>query len=338
MEGKFEAPKSMSIRKRREVLDSAPTEVIKTEEFPKEKHAVKHEMYAIASFLIERYHQKTKEVLQEESLEILASLKGAFVINEEIAQALVLDEEGQVTLDREVLERVGDNTLEKVLRSEMVFPKIYMRAFDRAFVQKRNEFNEKEKAVYQRLGDLFHKSQARIVVRENSVRAQSVEGFIGAGVATAATESWNILLALTKKYNQEFHIPLTDEKLDALTSDIKKILNQTASLHIADFTYLRDLSLESGQLNLNQVAWDKILVFSEEGSGLRVSIRDEYKHLDEQERERRECTVGCPGRDAIIENEEGKKVNVVGDVFDFHKELAKRVILPNQRVLLQEST
>ncbi|MCW1888472.1 MAG: hypothetical protein KIH67_002860 [Candidatus Moranbacteria bacterium] len=334
MEGKFEAPKAVPIRKRREALDKAPAEAVRTEEFPKEKHAVKHEAYAIASFLIERYHQKTKEVLQDESLEILTSLKGAFVINEEVARALVLDEHGQVTFDREVLWGIDDDTLEKVLMSEMVFPKIYMRAFDRAFVQKRNEFDEKEKAIYQRLGDLFHKSQARIVVRENSVRAQSVEGFISAGVATAATESWNILLALTRKYNQEFHTPLTDEVLDALTSDIKKILNQTASLHIADFTYLRDLSVESLQLNLNQVAWDKILVFTEEGSGLRVSIRDEYKHLDEQERERRECTVGCPGRDAIVTNDEGKKVNVVGDVFDFHKELAKRVVLPNQGVLL----
>lgn len=334
MEGKFELPKTMPIRKRREALDGSPTEAIKVEEFPKEKHAVKHEMYAITSFLIERYHLKTKEILQVELGEILMSLRNAFAINEALAEALVLDESGQVTLDGEAIQKVGDDVLEKALVSEMVFPKIYIRAFDRAFVQKRNEFDEKEKAVYQRLGDLLHKSQARIVIRQNGVRAQSVEGFIGTGVATAATESWNILLALTRRYNQEFYMPLTNEQLDVLTPDIKKILNQTASLHIADFTYLRDLSLESGQPNLNQVAWDKILVFSGEGSGLHVTIGDEYRHLDEQERERRECTVGCPGRDAIVTNDDGKKVNVVGDVFDFHKELAKRVVLPHQKVLL----
>ncbi len=283
--------------------------------------------------MIERYHLKTKDILRNDPEAILEALKNTFLINEELTEIFTLDENRQITFDSKSLEKVEPDVLESVLISEMIFPKIYMRAFDRSFVERREEFDAKEKAVYRRLADLFHKTQARIVVRENSVRAQSVEGFIRAGVATAATESWNILLALTRQYQEEFHNLLTSEQLDALAPDIKKILNQTASLHIADFTYLRDLAVEADQPDLRQVAWDKILVFSGEGSQMHVGIRDVYKHLDEQERERRECAVGCPGRDAIVTNEDAKKVNVIGDVFDFHKELAKRVLLPNQGVL-----
>jgi hypothetical protein len=333
MEGKFDIPKSVPIRKRREALEATSPEAVKVEDFPKDKHEVKHEMYAIASFLIERYHSKAKDVLRDDPETLLASLRNTFLINEELAEAFVLDDSRQITFDSKSLEEVEPSVLEGALISEMVFPKIYMRAFDRSLVERRAEFDEQEKAIYQRLADLFHKTQARIVVRENSVRAQSVEGFIRAGVATAATESWNILLALTRRYQEEFHTVLTEEQLDILAPDIKKILNQTASLHIADFTYLRDLAVEADQPDLRQVAWDKILIFSGEDSQMHLSIRDEYKHLDEQERERRECTVGCPGRDAIVTNEDGKKVNVIGDVFDFHKELAKRVLLPNQEVL-----
>ena len=337
MEGKFEMPKGIPTRKRREVIDTSSPDEIKAETFPKERHEVKHEMYAIASYLIERYHLKAKEMLQTNPEVVLQTLRDAFVTNKEFAEALMLDD-GQIGFDEAKLPQVNKAVLKEALISEMVFPNIYIRAFDRAFVEMRDQFNPKDKAVYQRLGDLFHKSQARIVVRANGVRAQSVEGFIRSGVATAATESWHIILALTRKYNQEFHTELTEEQLDALTPDIKKILNQTASVNLADFTYLRDLALDGVSPDLKQVGWDKILVSSGEGPGLHLGIRDEFKQLDEQERERKECTVGCPGRDAIVINEEGKKVNVVGDVFDFHKDLAKRVLLPNQEVLSKNSS
>ncbi len=337
MEGKFDAPKGIPTRKRREVMDTASPETLRVEAFPKEKHEVKHELYALASFLIERYHRKTLEVLYRCPDQSLRDLQDMFIENRTFAEALVLDR-GRIRLSSEALSEVSDDVVAQAFQSEMVFPRIYMRAFDRSFVAARDEFDDRSKAVYGRLSDLLYKSQARMVLGFGANgprrRVQSIEGFIRSGVVTATTESWNIILAIIKKYNREFHEPLTEEVFDTLTPDVKKILNQVASLNLADLAYLRDLALEPGGVDLKQVGWDKILVFTGESDTLHLAIKEEYRHLDKQSRERKECTVGCPGRDAIIENEAGKKVNVVGDVYDFHQVLAKDILLPHQRVLI----
>lgn len=336
--GFFQQPKGVPIRKR--VLELGETEPveIKNEALPVE-HGIKHEMYALSAFLMERYHMRARKILKEHPEEMLKNLRDNFFLSESIIKALVV-EDGTLHFDKELIRQVDAEDLRDVWTNENVFPSIYRKAFDRAFVEERDEFDEREEAVYHRLNDIFYKTHARLVLRSGilfpKVRPQSVEGFIKTGVVTACTESWNILIAVMKLYHQKFEKNLTSQTLDVLSSDIKKILNQVASLHIADFESLRSLGLEPGQPNLRQVPWEKILIFPDNEPGTRLVIREEYKHLDNDDHERKECTQGCPGREALIQNEEGRKVNMVGDILDFHKELARNLVLPYQEVLRGE--
>ncbi len=338
--GFFQRPKGVPIRKR--VLELGETEPaeIKRESLPIE-HGIKHEMYALSAFLMERYHVKARKILKEHPEEMLQSLKENFFLSESITGALVV-EDGTLHFDKELLQNISEEDLRDAWTNEHVFPSIYRKAFDRAFVEERDDFDERAEAVYHRLNDIFYKTHARLVIRPGillpKVRPQSVEGFIKTGVVTACTESWNILLAVMKLHHRKFGKNLTSQTLDVLSSDIKKILNQVASLHIADFESLRSLGLEPGQPNLRQVPWEKILIFPDAEPGTRLVLREEYKHLDNEDQERKECTQGCPGREALIQNEEGRRVNMVGDIFDFHKELARNLVLPYQEFLRDKNS
>lgn len=338
MENKFFLPeKGKPVRPRVEELKNIPEEDIRPETLPIE-HGVKHEMYALATFLIERYHEKAKEILGSNSEKSLYQLRSNSNIAEAVSEALIL-KNGQISFDNVKIENIPEDDLVTAWKMETFFPSVYQQAFESAFSEEKKNFDARALAVHQRLSDLFHKTQVRLVVSPGSathrLRAQSVEGFIKTGVVTATTETWNILLAVVEKYQQEFGELLTEERLESMSPDLKKILNQVASLHIADFEYLRNLKIEPGQPNPRQVAWDKILTFSGSGLETHVALKQEYKNLEQADRMRKECTQGCPARDAIIVSDKGKKMNVIGDVFDFQRELFTRVVLPYQAILVE---
>lgn len=341
MAGRFEGPKKEPTRNRIEWLQKATPEDIAEEGFRDLPHGVKHEMYALASVLIEQYHCKVKEILRENPEEVLETLREFSSIEDSLVTGALTVDGGEIGFDENRLSQVSEDSLGDSLRGENFFPMIYTQTFDKAFVAERSEFDTQTAAVYRRLGDLFYHTQSRMVFSSGQNgsrrRAQSVEGFIKSGVATAATESWHILVTLTQEYQKHFNQELTPEVTDALTADIKKILNQVASLHIADFDHFRKLSVEEGQPDLSQVAWNKIIEFSGTPPEVHLSLKKEYQNFSHHEEvERRECTQGCPGRDAVVQNQSGKKVNIIGDVFDFYKELAKRVLLPHQRLLVEK--
>lgn len=324
------------IAKRIKSLEEQPGSNISSEPIPQGIEAVKHEAYALGAHLIGVYHSHVKKSLAEHPEELLEELQPLETLPHGL-KIFSQDEKGNLVVNHEHIKLLPQK-LFSYHWSNNLFPKIYNNLFQKSFSTAKQNFSERDQAIYKRLEEVLVQEKFRRHLNKGIEFGLSPETFLGRGVNTATFESWGILISSISRYQEHFGQKLTTEVLEKVTPALKQILTRVSSLHLADFVTFSRLGNSSGPHGspLGDV-WNRMLLYSGSATDPKVEINPQF--LQEWRAstadEYKEWQQGCPARDVRVEGSDGKKVSMIADVFDFYKDLAERVVLPHQELLLK---
>jgi hypothetical protein len=241
-------------------------------------------------------------------------------------------EDQMLTVNTEMMDNLSDDEFYGLMTSSQGLSNAYKGVFaslatDTPGAQK---MPDRENAAYHRLADLLTVSKFRPKPASfNKKETYLPEEFVLRGANTAAISTWTLLLSVVLEYNQEYGAPMTPEVLDSVTSDVRKILTQVASLQIFDFGDFDDFRIaKTGEKKQPGFSWQSVIVMTGPAAAPRIRLNAEFLESFEDyigERDYEEFQHGCPA--IIAEGEDG---NMITDFVNFYEGLAKRALLPHQ--------
>ncbi len=304
----------------------------------REPRTIKHEVYALSTEFITHVHQEALELFQEHPEIALQAINRKFSLG--LGGNLAhLDDEGHIIFDPEIARQIPDMFLAETLAHEM--PRLYIQLFEHALSARTFRSDDRISKIYDRLESVLKDTNFRGVTEEGEATPIETDIFILRGVHAGSVESWGVLVSLALKYQEHFEQPLTAGTLDYLSGDLKKILNRTAGLHIQDLTALTQYRHDEHPHSLQTTSWEKALYLNGTPEEPRIVLDQNFlaeaTRRYEDEAEYTECTQKCPALHAVVNDKDGGKTNIVGNLFDFQKEIAKSTLLPFQANVLRRA-
>jgi hypothetical protein len=310
------------------------------ESLPREKDAVKREVYALLAHLIKTTQTNARKI--ERGRRPGDCVENGFLEN--IVNRYHLFERsgdtGRLIVDQNFLETLEpDQVIESFTGVRRILPMLFQESI--LDLKQRGAFGENQDTViYDRLKHLLYQSNFRA-----RARFRTVESFLQDGINTAMDEVWPLLLVLPVLYQRQYGETLSPETFTLLMPDVKKIVTHMASMQI-------DVFAQSGTEQAAE-AWQdhptgfqyqlqgelestlKKIHLHQDKRGIHIDLNEEYmRSLGEKidQSEIKELRQGCPARDVRMSSDDGRPVSVVSDTVDFYHDLAQDILIPNQDI------